>query len=386
MNPSTRCSLRAGVAAVAVAAAGLVAPPQLHAEAPSQASAVDEQQAKLQRRVVEALQSGDNVSLFLAMDEYRALEKVGATVPAGLYFAEADAARTQRDPVRADRAYGDYFRVAQREGEVFNEALRTYADWKNSIPESAWVILDTMVPVPGLAPPAGNTKGPKAGGETGMTPFSIGRGEVTRGQYGEFLKATGYRPKLPLAEGSGTPAVADDASCAMEDEDWTRASFEQTASDPVVCVSWDDARAYITWLNQSTGLELRLPTAREWDYAARAGATTTYWFGDVHESSMGNGPGAEGPDRWAAGTSPTGTFPANPFGLLDMAGNVAEWVSDCPTGKTGAAVTRGSSCSEPAIRGSSWRVESLDAASSDAEPVSPTYRAPDLGFRLATGS
>ena len=387
MRFPTRFSPYFRPAVLALVAAGLTLPHVIRAETPSPDSAIDAQQAVLQRRVVEALQSGDRVALYMAMDEYRALEKAGAKVPAGLYFAEADAARTQRDPVRAERAYGDYFRVASSEGEVFNEAMRTYAEWKNSIPAEAWLILDDMVPVPGSGPPVKNAKGPKGRSGPSIAPFSIGRGEVTRGQYGAFLKATGYRPKTaPVTESAAPEGDVREVSCAMTGEDWTRAGFEQTAADPVVCVSWDDVRAYITWLNQSTGLELRLPTAQEWEYAARAGASTTYWFGDVHDPAMGNGPGTGGPDRWPTGTAPVGEFPANPYGLMDMAGNVAEWVSDCPAGDARAASKQESSCTAPAIRGSSWRVESSDAASIDAAPLDSAYRAPDLGFRLATGS
>jgi len=386
MTATIRMS-RYPLAAAVLAGAGLLMTSVSPAQEPPADAALGKEQAELQGRVVQALQAGDRIALYVAMDEYRALEKAGAKVPAGLYFAEAEAARTQRDPVRAERAYGDYFRIAQSEGEVFNEALRAYADWKNTIPASAWVILDGMVPVPGQKSPAKGAKGSAGAKIAPLGPFSIGRNEVTRAQFRTFLTATGYRPKgTAPPELKPSPDAQGDASCSADAEDWTQAGYEQTDSDPVVCVSWDDARAYISWLNQSTGLEFRLPSAREWDYAATGGASTKYWFGDVHDPAMGNGPGMGGADRWTTGTAPVGQFPANPFGLNDMVGNAAEWVADCPDGAAAAPGQRESTCMTPAIRGSSWQVESTDRMSNGETAPSPASRSPDLGFRLATGS
>ncbi len=381
-----RTSALAAAAAVVVLSC-LMRPAVLLADSAVADSALAGEQAALQARVVQALQKGDLVGLYTAMDEYRSLEKAGATVPAGLFFAEAEAARSQGDPVRAERAYSDYFRVAQSEGETFNEALRSYGDWKSSIPASVWAILDEMVPVPAKA-----TAGARAGGTTGrksppLRPFSIARNEVTRAQFKAFVEATGYRPTSGTTFGFTTsPDAADAAACGSDVTDWTRAGFEQTDADPVVCVSWDDARAYIAWLNESSGLAFRLPTAREWDYAASGGASTRYWFGDVHDPGMGNGPGTGGADHWATGTAPVGQFPANPFGLMDMVGNVSEWVVDCP--ETTPAKTEGSSpeCTTPAIRGSSWKSESIEPEASGRAGTSATFRSAELGFRLATGS
>jgi formylglycine-generating enzyme required for sulfatase activity len=374
-------------ASAAVALAFLMLPGVPLAESSVADAALATEQAALQARVVQALQKGDLAGLYIAMDQYRALEKAGATVPAGLFFAEAEAARSQGDPVRAERAYSDYFRVAQSEGDTFNEALRTYGDWKSSIPASAWAILDEMVPVPALATPDGRAKGTAGGKSAPLRPFSIARNEVTRAQFKAFIDATGYRPKSGTSfEFTTSPAAADAAACTAGAADWTRAGFEQTDADPVVCVSWDDARAYIAWLNESSGLAFRLPTAREWDYAASGGASTRYWFGDEHDPGMGNGPGTGGADHWATGTAPVGQFPANPFNLMDMVGNVAEWVVDCPEARPAKAEAPSAECTTPAIRGSSWKSESIDAEAAGTSQVSTTHRSADLGFRLATGS
>lgn len=386
MTERIRTSAFAVVGAV-VAFACLMLPDVPLADSAVADTALAKEQAALQARVVQALQKADLVALYTAMDEYRALEKAGATVPPGLYFAEAEAARSQGDPVRAERAYSDYFRVAQSAGDTFNEALRTYGDWKNSIPALAWTILDGMVPVPSPPSPDARAKGTAGGESVPLRPFSIARNEVTRAQFKAFVAETGYRPKSETTFGFTTsPPAADETACRSDSEDWTGAGFEQTDADPVVCVSWDDARAYIAWLNQSTGLEFRLPTAREWEYAASAGASTRYWFGDVHDPGMGNGPGTGGADHWAIGTAPVGQFPANPFDLMDMVGNVAEWVVDCPEAAPAKTDGPHPECTTPGIRGSSWKAEPMEPETSGTAITSATYRSADLGFRLATGS
>jgi formylglycine-generating enzyme required for sulfatase activity len=108
---------------------------------------------------------------------------------------------------------------------------------------------------------------------------------------------------------------------------------------PVVGVSWYDAQHFVGWLNAKTGEDdaYRLPSEAEWEYAARAGTTTAYPWGDTLDHDYGNfgsaGPGlggrAEGRDVWVNETAPVGSFPPNAFGLHDMHGNIFEWVEDC---------------------------------------------------------
>lgn len=108
---------------------------------------------------------------------------------------------------------------------------------------------------------------------------------------------------------------------------------------PVIGVSWYDAQHFVGWLNHKAGVDdlYRMPSDAEWEYAARGGTTTVYWWGDELDFNYGNfgNPGsglgghAEGRDIWENETAPVGSFPANPFGLYDMHGNVFEWVEDC---------------------------------------------------------
>jgi formylglycine-generating enzyme required for sulfatase activity len=134
--------------------------------------------------------------------------------------------------------------------------------------------------------------------------FAIGKYEVTFAEYDKFAQATGR--KKPYDEG------------------WGR------GNRPVINVSWYDATAYAEWLSKQTGQQYRLPTEAEWEYAARAGTTTKYWWGNTASHEYANygaeswGPLAKGKDRWEY-TAPVGSFAANPFGIYDTVGNVWEW-------------------------------------------------------------
>ena len=96
---------------------------------------------------------------------------------------------------------------------------------------------------------------------------------------------------------------------------------------PVINVSWDDAVAYVHWLSAVAGKDYHLPSGAEWEYAARGGTTTAYWWGDAIGTGHANC--RDCGSRWGGrSTAPVGSFPPNPFGLYDMNGNVWEWTSD----------------------------------------------------------
>ncbi len=128
---------------------------------------------------------------------------------------------------------------------------------------------------------------------------------------------------------------------------------------PVHDVSWDDAQQYVAWLTKTTGKHYRLPTEAEWEYAARGGTTTRYWWGDEMRAGKVNCKGCGQPWRDDA-PADVGSFAANPFGLYDMGGGVWEWVSDCWHISYKNAPADGRSWDEPncqshVIRGGSWR-------------------------------
>src|SRR5882672_6262087 len=114
--------------------------------------------------------------------------------------------------------------------------------------------------------------------------FHIARHDVTFAQYDAYTDATRRRR-------------ADDAG-------WGR------GQRPVVHVSWDDAQAFIQWLNERSGLRYRLPSEAEWEYAARAGSTAHFPWGGRYEADLANGAGTAGADRYEH-TAPVGRFPAN---------------------------------------------------------------------------
>jgi formylglycine-generating enzyme required for sulfatase activity len=127
---------------------------------------------------------------------------------------------------------------------------------------------------------------------------------------------------------------------------------------PVINITWYEAEQYVAWLSRMTGQPYRLLSEAEWEYAARAGTATAYYWGD--EIGKGNanckGCGSQWDNKL---TSAVGSFPANAFGLYDMAGNVWQWVQDCYHGDYSEAPTDGSAwtngdCSRRVLRGGSW--------------------------------
>jgi formylglycine-generating enzyme required for sulfatase activity len=168
---------------------------------------------------------------------------------------------------------------------------------------------------------------------------------------------------------------------------------------PVVGVSWYDALIYAGWLNKKSGKDqYRLVTEAEFEYAARAGTTTTYPWGDAPNHDYANfgriaeglGGEAGGRDVWVDSTSPVGSFPPNAFGLFDMHGDVYQWVADCyqedasllPT--DGSAVKDGN-CSVRVMRSTSFTSNPHTLRSANrAGQYPPNLRGRNyLGFRVA---
>jgi formylglycine-generating enzyme required for sulfatase activity len=129
---------------------------------------------------------------------------------------------------------------------------------------------------------------------------------------------------------------------------------------PIGNVSWDDAEQYVHWLSGKAGGHYRLPTEAEWEYAARAGTRTTYWWGDAKGSGRANCSNCA--TSWdGKGKSPVGSFSPNPFGLYDMNGNLWEWTADCWNRSYNGAPTDGSAwihgqCLSRVLRGGCWNL------------------------------
>ena len=148
----------------------------------------------------------------------------------------------------------------------------------------------------------------------------------------------------------------------------------------MINVSWEDAQAYADWLSKKTGQSYRLLSEAEWEYVCRAGTTTRYSWGD-------DLPTPEQANFNVGKATEVGSYPANPWGLHDMHGNVWEWVEDCgnesydgaPT--DGSAWTSGDYCR--VLRGGSWYFDQGSLRSASRYNRFPGLRLNIFGFRVA---
>ncbi len=226
--------------------------------------------------------------------------------------------------------------------------------------------------------------------------IAVGKFEITRGQYAVFVKETGRESK------PGCHSTRGGFFHKNPKATWQNPGFEQKNEEPVVCVSWHDAQAYVAWLSKKSLKQYRLLNEAEWEYAARAGSTGRRHWADAEESATCRyasvadasyksvSPGAPlfpCSDGFAY-TTPVGRFPANPFGLHDMLGNVWEWVEDCwNEGYSGApdiAVPRVTgACNERVFRGGAWNSTPTTLRSAYRDRDSREERHDNLGFRVA---
>ena len=198
--------------------------------------------------------------------------------------------------------------------------------------------------------------------------LAIGRYEVTFEEYDYYATATGKN--LP------------------NDMGWGR------HRRPVINVSWQDAVDYTMWLSEQTGNRYRLPTEAEWEYVARAGQETSYWWGNDIIQGMANCLvcGSQWDDKQ---TAPVGWFKPNNFGIHDTAGNVWEWTEDCwhenykqgPIDGSAWLEARGGDCRQRVIRSGAWNTELVRSANrfkvfADFRGI-PGSRNDFTGFRLA---
>ena len=159
---------------------------------------------------------------------------------------------------------------------------------------------------------------------------------------------------------------------------------------PVINVNWDEAHAYVAWLSAVTGRTYRLLSEAEYEYATRAGTTTTYpWGDDIGQNNANcNGCGSQWDGRQ---TAPVGSFAPNAFGLYDMVGNVFDWIEDCRHTNYNGAPTDGSAwldandgdCTDHIVRGGSWANPPSSARSATRGWNTAVTRVFDEGFRVA---
>lgn len=245
------------------------------------------------------------------------------------------------------------------------------------------LLLPTLMPLSGGSVSIGDMDGTGQAVErpvqsVQLKGFAMGKTEITVAQYGQFIRLTGYSNPL----WSNYPC--DTAGGRFPS--WDQPGYPQSEEHPAVCVSWVDAQAYVTWLSKQTGTTYRLPTEAEWEYTARAGTQTRYWWGEQLDTSKASCAGCA-----SVRTSPqrVASWPLNPWGLADLSGNVAEWTCSTYAPYANGEFNR---CAEAgdmtprSVRGGSWLQppDKLRSAARDALP--PHRRNVWTGFRVVRES
>ena len=217
-------------------------------------------------------------------------------------------------------------------------------------------------------------------------PIAMSRFEVTLAEYRNFVQAT----NRPVVDECNADLDGDRRFAQTAVANWRNPGFSQSENMPVVCISWEDAAAYASWLSAETGFGYGLPTEAEWEYGARGGSVGPYPWGQTADHERANYGEeqccwglAAGRDEWVY-TSPVASLPANSFGLFDMHGNAWEWTSDCWTDSYApeAIRSRDDDCVKRVIRGGAWDVSPAWMLSATRFWDAPGNSGSCLGFRL----
>jgi formylglycine-generating enzyme required for sulfatase activity len=211
--------------------------------------------------------------------------------------------------------------------------------------------------------------------------YYLGKYEVTRGQFAAFVKATGHKTD---AEREGTSWGRGDNGewSAIPGLAWHTPHFPQGDDHPVMCVSWNDAKAFCDWASKKTGRGVRLPTEAEWEHACRAGTKTGWSFGD-DEAAINDYAWTIKNGEYQ--THPVGQKKPNPWGLFDMHGNVWEWCQDwsAPYGSDAVDPAGPSSGDRRSVRGGRWDANPYFSRASVRGLDAPSARNTYTGFRVA---
>jgi formylglycine-generating enzyme len=226
--------------------------------------------------------------------------------------------------------------------------------------------------------------------------FFLGKYPVTVGEFEMFITETGYKTDADKAKGDSlelNKRTGTNWRCDVN------GNIQEDKRHPVMYVSWNDATEYCKWLSKKTGMEFRLPTEAEWEYACRAGTATPFSTGKNITTDQanynGNYPYTGYPKgKYVGKTTPVGTYPPNAWGVYDMHGNVWEWCSDwygkdyydiC---KNQGVVTdpRGPEFgADRVLRGGGWYRKAGSLRSAYRSYVPPDRRFRRCGFRLSRG-
>ena len=259
----------------------------------------------------------------------------------------------------------------------------------------AWLktVTPTMVDIPAGHFSMGDSQGDEDAQpvhKVDLAAFRLSQNEVTKMRFQQFVKYSGYVTEAEKnADGLGCAVYNSDGSWGWrEGFNWQNTSFEQSDRDPVVCVSWNDAQAYVDWLSKEwKERSFKLVSESEWEYAARATGTSKYPMGDSlgNNKTVCDGCGS----AWdVKRTAPAGSFALNKFNLHAMPGNVWEWTHDCwhddykGAPKTNSAWLSGGDCGRRVLRGGSWFNKQQYLQSAYRGSNKTNYRGNNLGFRI----
>lgn len=230
-----------------------------------------------------------------------------------------------------------------------------------------------------------------------ITRFALGKTEVTRRQFAEFVKETRYET------GDRCWTVDGGKYAERKGRNWRDPGYLQDDKHPVTCINWNDASAYTEWISHKTGKQYRLPTEAEWEYAARGRTSSARYWGNNPDDACHYANTADQTAKakiavtgsWKvhnctdgyAYTAPTASFKANAYGLSDMLGNVWEWVADSYHDDYIGAPVDGSAWQgagkKRVLRGGSWYDAPRYVRAAGRDSALPAIRYNNIGFRLA---
>lgn len=250
--------------------------------------------------------------------------------------------------------------------------------------------------------------------QVSLKTFYLSKYEVTVAEFRTFVQATGYLTDAErniavwgnTSEGCWSPKIEHKLSPGwVSAHSWRNPGFEQSATHPVVCVSWNDAMAYVEWLRAESGLAYRLPSESEFEYALKTGTKSPdVWLDQdlscTHFNHADKSLRSVFPD-WENGTSncsdghqftaPTGSFKRNDFGIFNLRGNVSEWTADCwhetyldaPSDGRAWLATPPEKCTDRVLRGGDFTSPILLLRPAHRTWIPDSFRTYHAGFRIA---
>ena len=197
--------------------------------------------------------------------------------------------------------------------------------------------------------------------------YGISETEISVKAFETFVNSTSY--VTDAEKQKGCAAYEDGQAIWKDDRNWRSPGFVQNDNSPVVCVSMHDAKAYVEWISQASNQAYKLPSEARWEYAARAGKETDYWWGEGVSTDNANC-GWCGSQWSNVSTAPVGSFERNDFGLFDTVGNVWEWT------------TSKQAESNSVVRGGAWNFAPRLARVSTRMELDSSFRSNYIGFRV----